>query len=51
MNREFHKSDLQNLYAVTVKRRNACKRHVATDTGFKQTERTIFLHIIPMGLK
>ena len=28
---------------------NAChKHHVAIDTGFKQTERTIFLHIISM---
>ena len=37
------------LYAVKVKRHNVCKRHVAIDTGFKQTERTIFLCVISMG--
>ena len=31
-------------YADTVKRHNVCKRPVAIDTGFKQTERVIFLH-------
>ena len=36
-------------YAGTVKRHNVCKRHVAIDTGFKQTERSIFLHVISMG--
>ena len=35
--------------AVKVKRHNVCKRHVAIDTGFKQTERTIFLCVISMG--
>ena len=35
----------------TVKRHNVCKRNVAIDTGFNQTERTIFLHAISMGLK
>ena len=39
------------IYAGTVKRHNICKRHVAIGTGFKQAERTIFLHIISMGLK
>ena len=39
------------VYAGTVKRHNVCKRHVAIDTGFKQIERTIFLHVISMGLK
>ena len=34
-------------YAGTVKRHNVCKRHVSIDTGFKQTERAIFLHVIP----
>ena len=34
-----------------MKRHSVCKRHVAIDTGFKQTERTIFLHVILMGLK
>ena len=38
-----------NLYAVKVKRHNVCKRHVAIDTDFKQTERTIFLCVISMG--
>ena len=38
-------------YAGTVKRHNVRKRHVVTGTGFKQTERTIFLHIISTGLK
>ena len=37
------------IYAVKVKRHNVCKRHVAIDTGFKQTERTIFLCVISMG--
>ena len=27
------------------------KRHVAIDTGFKQTEHTIFVHVISMELK
>ena len=36
-------------YVGTVKRHNICKRHVSNDTGFKQTERAIFLHVIPMG--
>ena len=31
------------LYAVKVKRHNVCKRHGFLDTGFKQTERTIFV--------
>ena len=39
------------LYVGTVKRHNVCKRHIAIDAGFKQTERTIFLHAISMGLK
>ena len=39
------------VYTGTVKCHNVCKRHVAIDTGFKQTERTIFLQIISMGLK
>ena len=38
-------------YAGTVKRHNLCKHHVAIDTGVKQTERTIFLHVISMGLR
>ena len=33
-------------YAVTVKRHNVCKRHGFLDTGFKQTECTIFLCFI-----
>ena len=37
------------VYAVKVKRHNVCKRHVAIDTGFKQTERTICLCVISMG--
>ena len=37
------------LYAGAVNRHNVCKRHVAIDTGFKQTERTIFLHVISIG--
>ena len=32
-------------YADSVKRHNVCKRHVTIDTGVKQTERTIFLHV------
>ena len=39
------------FYAGTVKRQNVCKRHLAIDTGFKQTERTIFLRVITMGQK
>ena len=31
-----------SLYAGTVKGHNICKRHVAIDTGVKQTEHTIF---------
>ena len=42
---------LIKLYAGTVKHHNVCKHHVAIGTGFKQTERTIFLHDISMGLK
>ena len=38
-------------YAGRVKRHNACKRHVVTDTGVKQTECTIFLHVISMEVK
>ena len=38
-------------YAGSVKRHNVCKRHVAIDTGFKQTERAMFLHVISMGLR
>ena len=34
-----------------MKRHNVCKGHVSIDIGFKQTKRTIFLHIIPMGQK
>ena len=37
------------LYAGTVKHHSVCKRHVSIDTGFKQTERTIFLHVVSMG--
>ena len=36
-------------YSGTMKRHNVCKRHVAIDTGFKQTEGAIFLHVISMG--
>ena len=39
------------LNAGRVKRLNVCKRYVAIDAGFKQTERTIFLHVISIGLK
>ena len=42
----FHHS-----YAGTVKHHNVCKRYVAIGTGFKQSEHTIFLHVISMGLK
>ena len=35
-------------YAGTVKCHNVCKRHSFLDTGFKQTEHTIFLHVISM---
>ena len=38
-------------YAGTVKCHNTCKRHFAIDNGIKQTERTIFLHVISMVLK
>ena len=36
------------VYAGKVKRFNVCKRHVAIDTGGKQTEHNIFLHVISM---
>ena len=36
-------------YAGTVKRHTVCKRHVSIDTGFKQIERAIFLHVISIG--
>ena len=36
---------------ATAKCHNVYKCHVAIETGVKQTERTIFLHIISMGLK
>ena len=45
----FYLWDRLGAYAVKVKRHNVCKRHVAIDTGFKQTERTIFLCVISMG--
>ena len=38
-----------SVYAGIVKRHNVCKRHVFIDTGFRQTERAIFLHVISMG--
>ena len=38
-------------YAGRVKCHNVCICHGAVDTGFKQTERTIFLHVISIGLK
>ena len=38
-------------YAGTVKRHNVCNRRVATDTGFKQTERTIFFPCYFNGIK
>ena len=30
---------------------NVCKCHITIDTGFKQTERTVFLRVISIGLK
>ena len=39
-------SDCTSVYAGIVKRHNVCKRHVAIDPGFKQTERTIFSTVI-----
>ena len=36
-------------YAGIVKRHNVCNSDVSINTGFKQTERAIFLHVIPMG--
>ena len=41
----------RGAYAGTVKRHNVCKHHFAIDTGVKQTEHTIFLHVMSMGLK
>ena len=38
----YVKVDISLLYAGTVKRYNVDKRHIAIDTGVKQTERTIF---------
>ena len=35
-------------YAVKVKRHNVCQCHGFLDTGFKQTEHTIFLCVISM---
>ena len=40
---------LATVYACTVKRHNVCKRHVSIETGFKQTERAIFLSVISLG--
>ena len=37
------------VYTDTVKCHDVCKCHYSIDTGFKQTERTIFLHVISMG--
>ena len=34
-----------------MERHNVCKHHAAIDTGFKQTEGTIFIHVISMGIK
>ena len=42
---------MNRLYASTVKCQNLCKRHIAIDTSVKQTERSIFLQVISMGLK
>ena len=39
------------LYAGHMKRHNLCKRRGFLDTGFKQTERVNFLHVIPLGQK
>ena len=39
------------MYTGTVKRHNVCKRHISIDTGVKQTERAIFLHVISIGVK
>ena len=36
-------------YAGRVTHHNACKSHIDIDTGFKQTEGAIFLHVISMG--
>ena len=44
----LHKGMIKQ-YAGTVKRHNICKRHVSNDTGFKQIERDIFLHVNSMG--
>ena len=41
--------DFLPQYAGIVKRCNVCKHHISIDTGFKQTERAIFLHVISLG--
>ena len=38
-------------YAGILKCHNVCKRHIAIETGFKQTECTIFLYVISVGQK
>ena len=53
---EWHNFPVQCInkspqYPGTVKCHNVFKRHIAIDTGFKQTESTIFLHLISMELK
>ena len=42
---------LAAAYAGTVKHHSVCKSYIVIDTGVKQSERTIFLHIISMGSK
>ena len=34
--------EINSPYAGIIKRHNVCQRHVANDTGVKQTVRTIF---------
>ena len=34
-----------------MKSHNVCKCHISIDTGFKQTEHTIFLRVTSMGIK
>ena len=48
---EVKKFQHETLYNGTVKRHYVCKCHVAIDIGVKQSEDTIFLQVISMGLK
>ena len=40
-----------SIFTGTLKHHNVCEAHTFLDTGFKQTERAIFLYVIPNGIQ